>query len=322
MIFINSCADDATTNDIIDWLFYYKKAFIRVNDTDKIIFLDLQLNGDAVFIYFMFNNVIYKTSDVSCYFYRRGFLNIALNKNSPLIVTPDEKFSSAIKNYLHLEDDSLINLFRTIIENRNPILSYSKAKMNKLFFLYVCKSLGIKTPKTAIVRTKEDLVKYKSLWGDLITKPITTGFFSDESKWFYTYTNEISKKDLENIESTFNDTLIQEKLSKLIEIRTFYFKGKIFSNAIFSQFDKQTSVDFRMYNKKNPNRNVPFNLPSNITNQVCKLMKELNLETGSLDIVLTKNKEYYFLEVNPVGQFAQVSMPSNYYIEQYIATQL
>jgi len=77
-----------------------------------------------------------------------------------------------------------------------------------------------------------------------------------------------------------------------------------------------------MYNKKNPNRNVPFNLPSNITNQVCKLMKELNLETGSLDIVLTKNKEYYFLEVNPVGQFAQVSMPSNYYIEQYIATQL
>ena len=48
-------------------------------------------------------------------------------------------------------------------------------------------------------------------------------------------------------------------------------------------------------------------------------MKELKLASGSFDIIVTKSNEYVFLEVNPIGQFSQVSIPCNYFIEKRLA---
>ena len=89
--------------------------------------------------------------------------------------------------------------------------------------------------------------------------------------------------------------------------------------AIFSQNDMQTAIDFRQYNSNNPNRNVPFKLPDNLKKSLTKLMCDIGLNTGSIDMIYTKDKEYVFLEVNPVGQFKMTSMPCNYYIERDVA---
>jgi len=48
-------------------------------------------------------------------------------------------------------------------------------------------------------------------------------------------------------------------------------------------------------------------------------MSKLNMNCGSIDMIVTKQKEYVFLEVNPIGQFKQVSFPCNFYLEQKIA---
>jgi len=50
-----------------------------------------------------------------------------------------------------------------------------------------------------------------------------------------------------------------------------------------------------------------------------KTFKQLNLTTGSADFIKGKNGRYYFLEINPVGHFTQVSMPCNYQLEKKIA---
>jgi D-alanine-D-alanine ligase-like ATP-grasp enzyme len=52
------------------------------------------------------------------------------------------------------------------------------------------------------------------------------------------------------------------------------------------------------------------------------LMKRLGINSGSIDMVYTKDGRFVFLEVNPVGQFAQVSMPCNYFLEREIAYEL
>ena len=51
-------------------------------------------------------------------------------------------------------------------------------------------------------------------------------------------------------------------------------------------------------------------------------MDNLKLNSGSIDLVYTKDEDYYFLEVNPVGQFAMVSEPCNYYLEKIVAQKL
>jgi D-alanine-D-alanine ligase-like ATP-grasp enzyme len=92
--------------------------------------------------------------------------------------------------------------------------------------------------------------------------------------------------------------------------------------AIFSQMDDKTNTDFRKYNIKKPNRNIPFQLPKSIEKKLWQFMQELELNTGSIDIVVDKSNNYYFLEVNPIGQFGMVSFPCNYLLEKKVAEHL
>ena len=48
-------------------------------------------------------------------------------------------------------------------------------------------------------------------------------------------------------------------------------------------------------------------------------MNSLGLNTGSLDIVFTKDNRFVFLEVNPSGQFGAVSETTNSNIEYEIS---
>ncbi len=51
-------------------------------------------------------------------------------------------------------------------------------------------------------------------------------------------------------------------------------------------------------------------------------MDNLGLDTGSIVLIKSKDDQWYFLEVNPVGQFGMVSYPCNYYLERKIAEYL
>ena len=51
-------------------------------------------------------------------------------------------------------------------------------------------------------------------------------------------------------------------------------------------------------------------------------MADLNLNTGSIDLIKTKNNDYFFLEVNPCGQYESLSFNCNYQLNKKIATWL
>ena len=49
------------------------------------------------------------------------------------------------------------------------------------------------------------------------------------------------------------------------------------------------------------------------------LLEKININCRSIDLIKGKDNNIYFLEINPVGQFAQVSTPGNFYLEKLIA---
>lgn len=51
-------------------------------------------------------------------------------------------------------------------------------------------------------------------------------------------------------------------------------------------------------------------------------MQKLTIKCGSIDMVVNTKNEFVFLEVNPFGQFQQVSFPCNYYLELKVAENL
>lgn len=108
-------------------------------------------------------------------------------------------------------------------------------------------------------------------------------------------------------------------VEKKYEIRSFFIDNKFYSMAIFSQTDEQTKIDFRKYSN---NRNEPYKLPFDIENKLKSLFKKLDLNTGSIDLIVDKNDNYIFLEINPVGQYGMTSFPCNYNLEETIANYL
>ena len=92
--------------------------------------------------------------------------------------------------------------------------------------------------------------------------------------------------------------------------------------AIISQEDQKNMIDFRNYNLKDPNRFVPYKIPSFVEAKLRNVFDELQINTGSVDLVKDINGNYIFLEINPIGQFGMTSIPCNYNLEKKIAEYL
>lgn len=65
-----------------------------------------------------------------------------------------------------------------------------------------------------------------------------------------------------------------------------------------------------------------INLPDDLTAKIYKLMEQKGINFGSLDFMKGVDGKYYFLEINPVGQFLGLSTLLNLELEKLIAEKL
>ena len=317
MVLIQTSDYDISTMDTIKWLVFFDEKFIRLNDTTlikKLTYLDDK------FIIELSNDFVIDTSILKGYWYRRGEYEYQWQNKKANITSFDQYY----EEYISQEYRSLGDFFTFFLKNKINCVGDSKTCqfVNKNNILITAKDLGILTPKFIITSSKTELIKFiKDKF--VITKPIHSSFlFENQGYSFPTYTELISEKHIKLAPETFKPTLFQEYIEKEIEIRTFYLKGKFYSMAIFSQNNNKTKVDFRVYCYDKPNRNIPFNLPKTLEKKLTQLMNRLEFESGSIDLIYSKNKEFYFLEVNPIGQFGMVSVPCNYLLEKELAKHL
>lgn len=225
---------------------------------------------------------------------------------------------------IRVESDVLDSFIYNFLEEKSvfSIGKRSNATPNKLIVLEMAKNIGINIPESFLFTRKKDVlekIKVKSL----ITKAASDGIyiFNDDYS-YYTYTELMDNKNLKKLPDTFFPSLFQVNINKKFEIRSFFLGDQFFSMAIFSQNSQQTKIDFRKYNQTMPNRKIPDKLPKKMEESLKILMKNLDLNTGSIDLIVDKNDNFYFLEVNPVGQFGMVSNPCNYMLEKKVALSL
>ncbi|HEY1053757.1 MAG TPA: grasp-with-spasm system ATP-grasp peptide maturase, partial [Emticicia sp.] len=211
---------------------------------------------------------------------------------------------------------------KNLLEKKS-INSPNNVNISKLQQLEAAKEAGLNTPDSYIISTKRELEQLLKTYTKVATKPLSEMLFLDGTPQDYgTYTELITIEELPSFSDFFYPIFVQSYIDKLIEIRSFYLMGDFYSMAMFTQRDTQTTIDFRRYNFEKPTRSVPFKLPVTIEKKLTRLMRKLNLNCGSFDILFDKNYKFHFLEVNPVGQFGMVSIPCNYYLEKQIAETL
>lgn len=328
-ILILSQDEDQTTDEVIKWLKLWRNKVIRIN-TEDILQLESLNNSEGDLDFFLkFKNRLdtVKFSEIKSFWLRRGRLHLEtpeLNHDNV-----NEVFRECItdihRNMLN-ENNTIIDTIAYLLNNNIvSIGNYQQYKNNKLIHHELAKKVGLFVPISFIHTRRhaalELIINSSNLF---IIKPISDSPWIQykDSGIMYTcllYSTIVTSNELNRFPQNFFPTLFQVKIEKIFEIRSFFIKGSFYSMAILSQNDNQTDVDFRRYNKKKPNRWVPFILPDNIVNKLVKFMQLANLDTGSIDLIYGKDQNFYFLEVNPVGQFGMVSGPCNYNIESKIA---
>lgn len=326
MILILTDDDESSTNDVIDWLFYYNIPFRRINENSVVFIEQLVLEDKTNFILNVINPVDMGTvecinlCDLTGFWYRRGEIKPSWEE-----VNHGDFSKKELKNlnyYLKREYFSIVKALYMLLGEKKNIGSIFENETNKTYNLHLAKMVGLDIPETLITGKKEALQQFSKKHKELITKAARHGgFFLNRASKIkvFGFTSEIKKDEIDELDAEFYPSLFQKKLEKAFELRIFYFDGAFFSTAIFSQQDEQTKIDFRQYNYENPNRVVPFSLPILIEQRLDKLMNMLKMKSGSIDMVVTVDNEFIFLEVNPIGQFRQVSLPGNYYLEKRIA---
>ena len=215
----------------------------------------------------------------------------------------------------------MVDFFKIMLDQKAKIDGIQTRDINKLLQLNIAKKCGLLIPETLITEYGRDARKFLKN-KNVITKSIQVPFSLVDKKNVYDLmTFNLNPSDLKG-KKIFFLSKIQEKIEKEFELRIFYLNGTFYPMAIFSQNNPKTKLDFRNYDRVNPNRNVPFKLPRLIQNKLRLFMKEINLKSGSIDMIVAKNGAYNFLEVNPVGQYGMVSIPCNYFLDKIICEEL
>jgi ATP-GRASP peptide maturase of grasp-with-spasm system len=319
-VLILSSSNDSSTNKVMDWIHSFNHKSLRINGNDF-------YNSELSFVQEIGNEVNkanikclnIDTNKIDSIWYRKGSLTFKYN----LTEINEKHLKKQI--YSHLIDEyenGKNNFFHSLLEKKSLGSRFSNPP-TKIDMLIKAKEINIDIPDTIITNNKTQLELFIFKYKEVITKPISEIAIlnrnKEEEEMYVTYTELINKDSLKDISNSFFPSLFQEALRKEIEIRTFYLDGICYSMAIFSQLDNQTNVDFRMYNYAKNNRNVPYKLSNNLEKKISKLMISLNLKTGSLDFVKTKDGRIVFLEVNPWGQYGMTSVPCNYNLDKKIA---
>ena len=321
MVLLLSQEYELSTEDVIDWLHYFKQNFIRVNQEDVISLLNISMDKNNKWVIkFSKNSESIELKKVKSYWYRRGRFNIFPSS----IKTDDNNFNNTLNNQIRSEIESLHDFLHSTINHDLSIGSYLENNINKLSVLNAAQECGFQVPDTIIATTKKDALEFcRKHEGSIISKAISNGFnITLKGINFYTNTIPINQTKIKSFPLNYFPALFQERIAKKYELRIFYLEGRCYSSVIFSQNDPQTRVDFRNYNRKRPNRVCPYLLPKSVIKKIKTLMSKLEFKSGSLDVLISKKNEFIFLEVNPIGQFKQVSHPCNYNIEKIIALKL
>ena len=177
----------------------------------------------------------------------------------------------------------------------------------KPYQLKVAHECGLETPATLLTNVPQAVsqfftqhpkgIIYKTLSGALV--------FSESGDPLSIYTSRVSVHDV-NQEESIRQTacLFQEEVPKKLKLRITIIGEKVFAAEIYSQDSARSSIDFRQ--SYADLRYGIHTLPQTVQESCLALIKHLGLSFATIDMVLTLDDRYVFLEVNPSGQWAWI----------------
>lgn len=302
MILIVSSPNDNGVIEVAEWLRFYEVHSIWITGDVPVQFLftskGLQISID-------------KSSyiPITTGWIRNPFINL-IGKEAV------EKHVEPIKKWLFIDMQKSLEFFLTHLKSDYNFLGTPYTNdINKLSTYLLAKKVGLNVPEFIYTGRRDDVAKFLVQKGEIITKSAGWNInFSISGQPYFAYTTEITQRELNEIPELFMHSLFQKKISTNNEVRIVYLDGQIYS--MLQVRNNVANVDIR---KTNEDCNYfPYSIPPTEKHKIDNLCKLLRLDFCVFDF-LEKDSMLYLIDINPTGQFTNVSKICNHQIEKKIA---
>lgn len=192
---------------------------------------------------------------------------------------------------------------------------------NKLRQLRLASQCGMKIPETLATNDPKAAIAFCER-GQVIGKPFRQALVSLDGAESVIFTNRVhidATTDPQAIKAA--PMILQKEIRKLFDVRVTVVGEKIFAAAIDSQSNPETLVDWRRSSTANL-KHLIHELPAPLSAQCVQLTKRLGLRFGAIDFVLDLHGEYWFLEINPNGQWGWIESRTELPIANAIVDEL
>jgi glutathione synthase/RimK-type ligase-like ATP-grasp enzyme len=222
-----------------------------------------------------------------------------------------------------------------------------RSASNKIAQLNLARRLGFLIPPTLVTTDEAKVREFLRQVGRVIFKPVSAfqpqfrkfnapanaklssnpdGIklgFGSKTESLIVFTQELTPDKLDLLETIrWSPTIFQKRIDKKADIRVTVVGNRLFSCRIDSQSHPETETDFRMMNISGLLPHAIVDLPAKLENDILLLMRNLGLSFGCLDFIQTIDDDFYFLEVNPAGQWLWIEQVTGAQISSAIADEL
>jgi MvdD family ATP-grasp ribosomal peptide maturase len=269
-------------------------------DTDRFpteVQLDLLYSGDTERLILTQDGQEYDLSAVTGVWYRR------LNIGGKIPAQMDVQFRNASVQEARVTVFGLITSLRAFHLDSIPTI---RRVENKQLQLQVAREIGLDTPRTLITNKPAAVREFaRTCPKGIITKMMASfAIYNDRGEEQVVFTNPVSAEDLEHLDGLkFCPMTFQELLPKEVELRVTIVGKQVFCAAVDSQKLDTAKFDWRKEGLALMDAWYPYSLPPEVAAKLLRFMEYFGLNYGAIDIIVTSDGRYVFLEVNPVGEF-------------------
>lgn len=298
MILIVTNRQDYTADYLILEFQKRQTQYVRFNTEDfpQWVQLAWELGDNGLNGYFLFQKIRLDLKDITSIWYRR-----------PVPPVPSSKINDPVAQEFVIAESqaSLDGLWRCLdcfwVSHPDNL----RIAEFKLYQLKIAKHIGFQIWPTILTNNPQAArTFYEDQNSHIIYKPLRRGRLIRDEAVSLIYTNPINPHEAEMLDKVvYAPSLFQRNIPKRVEIRVTVIGEKVFGVEIHSQDCNESRHDWRRGNTMRLRHELHL-LPPEIESKCVTLVKTLGLAFGAIDLVLTPEGEYVFLEINPNGQWA------------------
>ena len=198
----------------------------------------------------------------------------------------------------------------------HPAATY-KAE-HKAVQLATARKVGFTVPRTVITNDAAG-IKLAARGDDVVAvKGLDTVLVRQDDVETFGYTSLVEAASAENAHLASTPLVAQQALTNKLDLRVTVIGNQVFCCAV-KHGNQPIQGDWRL--AKSGAKFQPYEMPQDTASMCVQLTKELGLVFGAIDLAV-QDGIYYFLEINPTGEWAWLVDQSNLPIDEAIAANL